>query len=379
MVSSSSKTTPAYIWYTMGDKGFHTDPYVHSTSKAEKRRIQNRLNQRRHRKNLKLAAAGLFEKPVPNDRRHITDNTLQPTNTYLRGRDVLPKCGQPPLTLKSDREVTCGGLVDKSHLESTSEGSTKISVHSVLAGGSRRQGFQPHNLQQGEEQNNSNCMSLSLHTTIQQQPDINTGLSISRAQHGTPSDEQESGLPMLKKTISAIIETGISDRAAIVSRGVPEGHVSILSRSQNGKNSQKMFVPARPQMAPHITAPTQDINVTLAQFRANIQQIFDLLQAPLVKSQVRATVPEQELNRRRNETMRLGRYVARMMIDIKHITEAIASIEAYSTIIDTLVVETSKAAQKRSEEKIGLYTRVNDLKNNLEAFQGILLDIALPY
>lgn len=75
--------------------------------------------------------------------------------------------------------------------------------------------------------------------------------------------------------------------------------------------------------------------------------------------------------------MRLGRYVARMMIDIKHITEAIASIEAYSTIIDTLVVETSKAAQKRSEEKIGLYTRVNDLKNNLEAFQGIL-DIALP-
>ena len=95
--------------------------------------------------------------------------------------------------------------------------------------------------------------------------------------------------------------------------------------------------------------------------------------------QVRATVLEQELNRRPNETMRLGRYAACMMIDIKYITEAIASIEAHSAVIDKLVVETSKAAQKLAEEKIGLHTRVNDLENSLEALQEILSDTASPH
>lgn len=307
---------------------------------------------------------------MPSNCRHITDNTLQPTNTYqLRGRDVLPRCGQPPLNQKKDREYT---EVDKSQPESTSEESTNYSSHSIPAGGSRRQSFQSQNLQQGEEQNVSN-----LHATIQQQSNINTVRPILGAQHGAFSDEQESGLPMLRMTATpAIIETCISDRTVNVSRGVPDGLLSISSRTQNEEGSQEMCIPAR--MPPHIPAPTQDLNATLAQFRTNFQQVFDLVQAPLVKDRVRATDLEQELSRRQNDTMRLGSYAACMMIDIKDITEAIASIEAHSTVIETLVVETSKAAQKRAKEKVGLHIRVNDLENNLVALQEILSGIASP-
>jgi hypothetical protein len=53
---------PDNIWNIMGDENFHKHPYDHNTPQREKRRIQNRLNQRRHRKKLKLAAAGSCKK-----------------------------------------------------------------------------------------------------------------------------------------------------------------------------------------------------------------------------------------------------------------------------------------------------------------------------
>ncbi|KAH6668383.1 hypothetical protein B0J14DRAFT_566915 [Halenospora varia] len=133
------------IWNMMDDEISHNNPYTHNTPQREKRGIQNKLNQRRRRKRLKLAAAGSFEEPVPNGHRHITDNTLQPKNTYqLRGRNVLPKCGHPPLSQKRDREyikVACEGSVDKSQMvemESTSEEGIRISDPSALAAGSKR-------------------------------------------------------------------------------------------------------------------------------------------------------------------------------------------------------------------------------------------------
>ena len=316
---------------------------------------------------------------MPNNRRYITDNTLQPTNTYqLRGRDVLPKSDQPPLTQKRDRayiEVTCGSSVGKLQLESTSVKSTNYSGHSIPAGGLRTHNFQSQHFQQGEEQNISN-----LHTTIQQQSNIDTVRPILKVQHATPSDELESGLPMFEMTTTpAIIGTCISDRAVNVFRGVTDGLLSISPLTQDGEGPQEKCIPARPQMYPHNPAPTQDLNASFARFRTNFQQAFNLAQAPLVQGQIRATDLEQELNRRRYETLRLGRYAACMMTDIKHITEAIASIEAHSVVIETLVVETSRATQKRAGEKVGLHTRINNLENNLEALQKILSGIASPY
>ncbi|KAL5350947.1 hypothetical protein ACLOAV_004520 [Pseudogymnoascus australis] len=172
--------------------------------------------------------------------------------------------------------------------------------------------------------------------------------------------------------IPAIVETCISDRTVSGASGARDGLLSISSGSENEEGSQTSSISTMPQTPPRVPAPTQDLSATLA------QQVFELVQTSLVKDQVRAEVLQQELNRRQSETMRLGRYAACMMIDIKHITEAIAGIEEHSTVIETLVVEISKAAQKRAEETVELHTKVNHLENILEAFQKLLSDIALP-
>ncbi|KFY01492.1 hypothetical protein O988_02714 [Pseudogymnoascus sp. VKM F-3808] len=350
----------------MADNIFQNDPYGHNISQEERRRIRNKIYKRNSRKRL-LAAAESFREPVPNGRKHITDNTLQPTNTdQLRARDVSPTRNQPL------HAVSCS--MDEAQLESTSEECTKMSDHSVLAGASKRKGHHSQRLQQAED-----CSGPPLQTFTQQQSDTDTVRPVSTAQPGAPSHEQESCQPMLNTMTPAIIETCISDRIVNGTRGVRDGP---LSGSENEEGSQTSCIPAMPQTPPRIPAPTQNLSASLA------QQVFELVQASLVEDQVRAEVLEQdqvraevleqELNRRRIGTMRIGRYAACMMMDIKHITEAIAGIEEHSAVLDALVVEISKAAQKRAEEKVELHTRVNHLDNILEAFQKLLLDIASP-
>jgi hypothetical protein len=394
----------------MGDEISHNNPYTHNTPQRERRRIQNKLNQRRRRKRLKLAAAGsckkkavftfffwicvnliwlVVEEPVPNGHQHITHNTLQPKNTYqLRGRNVLPKCGQPPLSQKRDCEyikVACEGSVDKSQMvemESTSEEGIRISAPSALAAGSKRPCYPSKDLQQTEGQHIGDRLGQSLQTTnyTPQQSDINTVRSVSKAprQRRIPSDEQESGQPMLMTTTPATVETCIGNRIVDVARGALDHVLSISPDSQNGGDSQTICIPARPQMHTHMPAPTQDLNATLAQFRASFQQVFEFVQAPLNNLQDRATGLEQELYRRQSETMRLGRYAAWMMIDIENIIEAIAGIEVDSAVIETLIVEISKAAQKRAKEKVRLHTRVKGLEKNLKVLQNIVLNMASP-
>lgn len=74
--------------------------------------------------------------------------------------------------------------------------------------------------------------------------------------------------------------------------------------------------------------------------------------------------------------MRLGRYAAWMMIDIEKILEAIEGIEVDTTGIETLLVEISKATQRRAEEKMRLLTRVKGLEKNLKALQNIVMSIS---
>ncbi|PVH68491.1 hypothetical protein DL98DRAFT_542362 [Cadophora sp. DSE1049] len=226
-------------------------------------------------------------------------------------------------------------------------------------------------------------LGQSLQTTnyTPQQSDVNTVRSVSKAprQRRIPGDEQ-SGQPMLMMTTPATVETCIGNRIVIVdvTRGALDHVLSTSPDSQNGGDSQTICIPARPQMHTHMPAPTQDLNTTLAQFRANFQQVFEFVQAPLNNLQDRATGLEQELYRRQSETMRLGRYATWMMIDIENIIEAIASIEVDSTVIETLIVEISKAAQKRAKEKVRLHTRVKGLEKNLRVLQNIVLNMASP-
>jgi hypothetical protein len=184
---------------------------------------------------------------------------------------------------------------------------------------------------------------------------------------------------MLMTTTPATVVSCISDRTVDVARGALDHLLSISPDSQNGGDSQTICIPARPQIHTHMPAPTQDLNATLAQFRASFQQVFEFVQAALHNLQDRATGLEQELYRRRSETMRLGRYAAWMMIDIENIIEAVAGIEVDRMVIETLIVEISKAAQKRAEEKVRLHTRVKGLEKNLKALQKIVLNMASAY
>ncbi|KAH6668492.1 hypothetical protein B0J14DRAFT_166923 [Halenospora varia] len=370
------------IWNIMGDESSHKDPYDHNASQKEKRRIQNKLNQRRHRRRLKLAAAGSFEEPVPNGHRNTTDNGLQPTNTYqLRGRNVLSKCGQPPLSQKRDHEYTriaCEGPVDRSQMESTSDESSRIS--NVFAEGSETPVYQSQYLQQTKGQHIEDSLGQSLHTRNYTQSDINTVQPVPKApqQHRTPSNEPEFSQPMLTTTTPATAKNYLRDRTVDLARGALGHLLSISPDSQYGGDSQTNCIPARPMMYTQIPSPTQDLNATLAQFRTSFQQVFEFVQMPLNKLQDRATSLEQELYRRRSETMRLGRYTAWMMIDIESILETIAGIEVDSTVIERLIVELSKAAQKRAEEKVRLHTKVQGLEKNLKALHRIVLDMASP-
>ena len=117
----------------------------------------------------------VVEEPVPNGHRNTTDNALQPINTYqLRGRNVLPKCGQPPLSQKRDHEYTriAGeGPVDRSQIKSTSEESSRISNSSVLAEGSKTPVYQSQHLQQTKGQHIEDPLGQSLHTRNYTQSD----------------------------------------------------------------------------------------------------------------------------------------------------------------------------------------------------------------
>lgn len=97
--------------------------------------------------------------------------------------------------------------------------------------------------------------------------------------------------------------------------------------------------------------------------------MFEHVQAPLSTLENRATDLEQELYRARNETMRLGRC---MTIGVENINEALAGVKMNSTVIGTLLVELSKAAQKRAEEEVRLHTMVKGLEENLKALQNML-------
>lgn len=310
---------------------------------------------------------------MPNGHRNITDNALQPTNiSQLRGRNVLPKCGQPPLSQKRDHEYTkvaCEGSVDRSQMESTSEESSRISNPSVLAEGSKTPGYQSQYLQQTKGQHIEDCLGQSLHTRNYTQSDINTVQSVPKAprQRRTPSNEQEFSQPMLTTTTPTTAENCLRDRTVDLARSALGHLLSISPDSQNGGDSQTICIPTRPMMYTQIPSPTQDLNLAPTQFRTNFQQVFEFVQAPLNKLQDRATGLEQELYRRRSETMRLTRYATWMMIDVENIIEAISGIEVDSTVIETLIVEISKAAQKRAEEKVRLYTRVKGLEKNLKA------------
>jgi hypothetical protein len=281
---------------------------------------------------------------------------------------VGPKCGQPPLSQKGDREstiVACGRSVDKARMESTSEEGITIIYPSDAVRGSRRLDY-PSQVQ--TERRNDCLGAQSLHTTSDtQKSDINIVRSVLKApqQCRTPSDKQESGQPMLT-TVD-------------VARGALDHLLSISPEIQSEGDSQSLCcIPARPQLHTHVPGSTQDLNATLAQFRTHFQQVFEFIQAPLNKLQDRTTDLEQELHRRRSEVMRLGRYAAWMMIDIENILEAIEGIEVDTTVIETLLVEISKATQKRAEEKMRLHTRVKGLEKNLKALQNIVMNIASP-
>lgn len=256
----------------MGDEVSQKSPYDHNIPQSEKGRIQNRLNKRRSRKRLKLklaAAASLGEEPELNSHKHIT---LEPTNTYqLRGRNVVPKCGQPPLSQKGDREstiVTCGRSVDKARMESTSEEGITIMYPSDAVRGSRR----PDYPSQVQTERQNDCLGAqSLHTTSDtQKSDINIVRPVLKApqQCRTPSDKQESGQPMLTPTAS--------DRTVDVARGALDHLLSISPEVQSEGDSQSLCcIPARPQLHTHVPGSTQDLNATLAQFRTHFQQVLN--------------------------------------------------------------------------------------------------------
>ncbi|KAH6667429.1 hypothetical protein B0J14DRAFT_676430 [Halenospora varia] len=240
--------------------------------------------------------------------------------------------------------------------------------------------YQSQYLQQTKGQHIEDSLGQSLHTRNYTQSDINTVQPVPKApqQHRTPSNEPEFSQPMLTTTTPATAKNYLRDRTVDLARGALGHLLSISPDSQYGGDSQTNCIPARPMMYTQIPSPTQDLNATLAQFRTSFQQVFEFVQMPLNKLQDRATSLEQELYRRRSETMILGRYTAWMMIDIESILETIAGIEVDSTVIERLIVELSKAAQKRAEEKVQLHTKVQGLEKNLKALHRIVLDMASP-
>lgn len=287
---------------------------------------------------------------------------------------MVPNCGQPPLSQKGDREstiVACGRSVDKARMESTSEDGITINYPSDAVRGSRRPDYPSRVQTEGQ----NDCLGAqSLHTTSDtQKSNINIVRPVLKApqQRRTPSDEQESGQPMLTTTAS--------DRTVDVARGALDHLLSISPEIQSEGDSHSLCcIPARPQLHTPIPGSSQDLNATLAQFRTHFQQAFEFVHAPLNKLQDRTRDLEQELYRRQSEVMRLGRYAAWMMIDIENILEAIEGIEVDTTVIETLLVEISKATQKRAEEKMRLHTRVKGLEKNLKALQNIVMNIASP-
>jgi hypothetical protein len=306
----------------------------------------------------------VVEEPVPNAHKHVTNKILEPTNTYqLRGRNVLPKYGQPTL------KVVCEGSWDKVRMEAMSEEVIAITYPSVATGDSNRPDY-PSQEQTGGQHD---CLAQSVHTTnYTPQSAINVVRPILQApqQRRTPRDGQESARPILTTTTS--------DRTVDVARGALDHLLSFSPGSHNEGDSQTFCIPARPQLHTHIPGSAQDLNATLAQFRTHFQQVFEFVQAPLNKLQGRATGLEQELYRRQSETMRLGRYAAWMIMDVENIIDAVAEIEVDTTAIEELLVEISRAAQKRTEEKMRLHTRVKGLEKNLKALQNIVLNIASP-
>ena len=170
----------------------------------------------------------------------------QPTNTYqLRGRDVLPMT----------RERDCGYIeasrensLNKPRLGSTSEEGIRICATPILAGGSEKPNYTSQGLRQVEELNIGNCLGQSSHTTAEQQLDIGTAQPVSRAQHQTPSNEQESGPPMLQMTTTpATVET-LRERAVDVAREALDHVLPISPDSQNGDDSRTSCTPATPQL-----------------------------------------------------------------------------------------------------------------------------------
>ena len=61
-----------------------------------------------------------------------------------------------------------------------------------------------------------------------------------------------------------------------------------------------------------------------------------------------------------------------MAIDVENIRGALAGIETNSMVIETLIAEFSKAAQRRAEEEVRLHTMVRGLEENLKALQNML-------
>lgn len=176
-----------------------------------------------------------------------------------------------------------------------------------------------------------------------------------------------------------MLTTTASDRTVDIARGALDHLLSISPEIQSEGDSQSLCcIPARPQLHTHIPSSTQDLNAALAQFRTHFQQVFEFVQTPLNKLQDRTTDLEQELYRRRSEALRQGRYAAWMMSDIENILEAIEGIEVDTTVIETLLVEISKATQKRADEKMRLHTKIKGLEKNLKALQNIVMNIASP-
>ena len=175
---------------------------------------------------------------------------------------MVPKCGQPPLSQKEDREstiVACRRSVDKARMESTSEEGITIIYPSDAVRGSRRPDY-PSQVQTERQNDCFGAQSLNTTSDIQtQKSDINIVRPVLKApqQRRTPSDEQESGQPMLTTTAS--------DRTVDVARGALDHLLSISPEIQSEGDSQSLCcIPTRPQLHTHIPGSTQDLNATLA-------------------------------------------------------------------------------------------------------------------